>query len=123
MADQSACCPERSACRRWPRRECRASDQTYDTDPPERDPTAWHGAAGLGAETQAELLPTREPLRTIFRSIGLVEQAIAVGCIVVILVLVLIQVAQRYLPVAGGHGRARSPGWRSSGARSSCPAT
>ena len=42
-----------------------------------------------------------EPLRTIFRYIGLAEQAIAVGCMVVILTLVLLQVLQRYLPDGG----------------------
>ena len=56
---------------------------------------------GLGAGTQGELLPTREPLRTIFRYIGLAEQAIAVGCMVVIFTLVLLQVLQRYLPGGG----------------------
>ena len=31
---------------------------------------------GSARDTEGELLPSREPLRTIFRSIGLVEQAI-----------------------------------------------
>ena len=57
--------------------------------------------SGLGAEPQTELLPTREPFRTIFRYIGFVEQAIAVGCMITILTLVLLQVLQRYLPDGG----------------------
>jgi TRAP-type transport system small permease protein len=56
---------------------------------------------GLGAGTQGELLPTREPFRTIFRYIGLAEQAIAVACMVVLFTLVLLQVLQRYLPSGG----------------------
>ena len=56
---------------------------------------------GLGANAQTELLPTGEPLRTIFRYIGLAEQAIAVACLVAIFTLVLLQVLQRYLPGGG----------------------
>lgn len=56
---------------------------------------------GLGEETQPELLPGREPFRSLMRGIGLLEQAIGTGLIVVILVLVLTQVAQRYIPGQG----------------------
>jgi len=81
----------------------RAPDERRGTDPVEREPTheVTGAGPGLGAETQAELLPTREPLRTILRLIGLTEQAIGVGCMVVILTLVLLQVLQRYLPDGG----------------------
>ncbi len=56
-----------------------ASDEMHGIDPAERLPTAELVGAGpgLGTETQTELLPTREPLRTIFRYIGRAEQAIA----------------------------------------------
>lgn len=52
------------------------------------------------AEVEPPLLPSSEPLRTVFRGLGLMEQII--GCLLMlsILVLVLIQVAQRYLPGA-----------------------
>lgn len=63
-----------------------------------------HGASEapvLGAETNPELLPRREPYRTGLHAIGLVEQAIGTLLIVVILFLVLTQVAQRYIPGQG----------------------
>ena len=80
-----------------------ASDEMAGTAPAEREPTheVTGAGPGLGADTQGELLPTSEPLRTIFRYIGLAEQAIGVGCMVVILTLVLLQVLQRYLPDGG----------------------
>lgn len=59
-------------------------------------------AAVLGAETNPELLPRREPYRTGLHAIGVLEQAIGTLLIVAILVLVLTQVAQRYIP---------GPGW------------
>ena len=77
-----------------------ASDETHGAvEDPQPDMTG--GTPGLAGATHPELLPTREPLRTIFRYIGLAEQAIAVGCMVVILTLVLLQVLQRYLPGGG----------------------
>lgn len=57
--------------------------------------------AGLGQETNPELLPTREPFRSILHAIGLVEQAIGTVLVIVILFLVLTQVAQRYIPGQG----------------------
>jgi TRAP-type C4-dicarboxylate transport system permease small subunit len=57
--------------------------------------------SSLAEEGAPELLPAREPWRSVLRTVGLVEQAIGTGLIVVILVLVLIQVAQRYLPGSG----------------------
>jgi TRAP-type C4-dicarboxylate transport system permease small subunit len=58
-------------------------------------------SAGLGGETNPELLPAREPLRSIMHLIGQAEQVIGGVLLVIILVLVLAQVAQRYLP--GGY--------------------
>jgi TRAP-type C4-dicarboxylate transport system permease small subunit len=55
----------------------------------------------LGQEANPELLPTREPFRSMIHWIGLVEQAIGTGLVVVILLLVLTQVAQRYIPGQG----------------------
>lgn len=52
----------------------------------------------LGGETNPELLPPREPWRSIFHAIGVGEQIIGAILLVVVLVLVLAQVAQRYLP-------------------------
>jgi TRAP-type C4-dicarboxylate transport system permease small subunit len=57
--------------------------------------------AGLGGETNPEVLPPSGPLRALFRYLGLFEQAIGTAFIVVILALVLMQVAQRYLPGGG----------------------
>ena len=48
-----------------------------------------------------ELLPQREPWRSMLHGIGVLERTIGSALIVVILVLVLIQVAQRYLPGNG----------------------
>lgn len=63
-----------------------------------------HGApeaSVLGAETNPELLPQREPYRTGLHAIGLVEQAIGTLLMVTILFLVLTQIAQRYIPGQG----------------------
>ena len=73
-----------------------AADQIY-----EPVPDAAGAGPGLGGDTQGELLPAREPLRSIFRYLGLAEQAVAVSCMFVILTLVLLQVLQRYLPEGG----------------------
>ncbi|MET0773318.1 MAG: TRAP transporter small permease subunit [Candidatus Limnocylindrales bacterium] len=55
----------------------------------------------LAEEGAPELLPRREPWRSVLRTIGLLERVIGSVLIVVILVLVLVQVAQRYLPGNG----------------------
>jgi TRAP-type C4-dicarboxylate transport system permease small subunit len=55
-------------------------------------------AESLGGETTPELLPAREPWRSIFHGIGLLEQVIGSLLLVVVLVLVLGQVVQRYVP-------------------------
>jgi len=44
------------------------------------------------------LLPSREPLRTVFRVIGACEQIVGSLLLLLILILVLSQVAQRYIP-------------------------
>jgi TRAP-type C4-dicarboxylate transport system permease small subunit len=69
-----------------------------EEDPPAETETA---GAGLGGESNPEILPPSGPLRTVFRYLGLFEQAIGTAFILVILALVLMQVAQRYLPGGG----------------------
>lgn len=49
-------------------------------------------------EPEAPLLPSSEPLHTIFRAIGVIEQILGILLLLAILGLVLVQVAQRYLP-------------------------
>lgn len=49
-----------------------------------------------------ELLPSGQPFRTLMRLVGLIEQAIGGSLIVIILVLVLTQVAQRYIHAFDG---------------------
>jgi TRAP-type C4-dicarboxylate transport system permease small subunit len=56
------------------------------------------GGSSLALEASAELLPRRPRLRTAFRAISLAEQVVGTALILVILILVLVQVAQRYLP-------------------------
>lgn len=56
---------------------------------------------GLGGTATPEVLPNREPLRSLLRWLGLVEQAASIVLLVVILVLVLMQIAQRFLPGGG----------------------
>jgi TRAP-type C4-dicarboxylate transport system permease small subunit len=64
-----------------------------DGDPPE--------AVGLGGQSTPELLPAREPFRSILHWLGLVEQVLGGALIIVILALVIVQVVQRYLPEGG----------------------
>jgi TRAP-type C4-dicarboxylate transport system permease small subunit len=71
---------------------------SHDTQPPETiDPAALDGP-GLGQQSTPEVLPGREPFRSLLRWLGLAEQTVGVALLLVILVLVLTQVAQRYLP-------------------------
>jgi len=58
-------------------------------------------AADLGVETNPEILPAGGPLRTPLRWLGLAEQGLGVFLLLVILVLVLVQVGQRYVPGTG----------------------
>lgn len=68
-----------------------------DGRPPDDEPTP----GGLGSASAPEDLPAREPLRSLLRWLGLVEQAAGIGLLVVILVLVLLQIGQRLLPGGG----------------------
>jgi TRAP-type C4-dicarboxylate transport system permease small subunit len=61
----------------------------------ERPPTE---ADSLGGESNPELLPRREPWRAIVHGIGIGEQVVGAVLMLVVLVLVLSQVAQRYVP-------------------------
>jgi TRAP-type C4-dicarboxylate transport system permease small subunit len=71
-------------------------DQPADVS---EDVTSEH--LGLGAEATLEALPATEPFRSLLQWLGRVEQAAGAFLLVVILVLVLTQVAQRYLPGGG----------------------
>jgi tripartite ATP-independent transporter DctM subunit len=51
---------------------------------------------GLGEETTPEILPTREPFRSVLRWLGLVEQAAGIVLLIVIVALVLVPVVQRW---------------------------
>lgn len=53
---------------------------------------------GLGGESNPEILPEREPWRTVVHGIGVIEQVIGAVLLAAILVLVVALVAQRYLP-------------------------
>jgi len=55
---------------------------------------------GLGFETNPEILPRREPWRTMVHAIGVIEMVIGSLLLFTILVLVVFLVAQRYLPGA-----------------------
>lgn len=57
--------------------------------------------ASLGSLGQEELLPGGGPMRRILKALGIAEQAIGASLIIIILALVLLQVAQRYLPGGG----------------------
>jgi TRAP-type C4-dicarboxylate transport system permease small subunit len=52
----------------------------------------------LGGESNPEVLPTREPWRSVVHAIGVIEQVIGAVLLAVILFLVVALVAQRYLP-------------------------
>lgn len=71
-----------------------------DRRPPEPPVASADEPEGLVLGTQATpgLLPAREPLRSLLRLFGLAEQATAIILLVAILLLVLVQVGQRYLP-------------------------
>jgi len=73
-----------------------------DGDPLAETPTAELQSLMDSEELPEEppLLPVSEPMRTIFRALGLLEQIVGSLLLGLILVLVLAQVAQRYLPGA-----------------------
>jgi TRAP-type C4-dicarboxylate transport system permease small subunit len=52
----------------------------------------------FAATVEPPLLPTREPLRRLFRAIGIAEQFVGSLLLLMVLILVLSQVAQRYVP-------------------------
>jgi TRAP-type C4-dicarboxylate transport system permease small subunit len=72
-----------------------ATSRAAQTDDPEGDES---GQRGLGGTGNPELLPPREPFRSLFRWLGRAEQGISVVLLLVILVLVLLQIIQRFLP-------------------------
>ena len=72
------------------------------TDPPAEPDETPAAEPTLGGEVGAELLPERGPLRTFLKTVGVIEQAVGTSLIFVILVLVLVQVAGRYLPSFAG---------------------
>jgi TRAP-type C4-dicarboxylate transport system permease small subunit len=59
---------------------------------------ALEAAGALGGESNPELLPARDPWRAIVHGIGVAEQTVGASLLFLILVLVLAQVAQRYIP-------------------------
>lgn len=73
-----------------------ADDRLGQAPPPDEHPPA------DDADEYAELLPNSGPLRTVMKAVGLIEQSIGLALIVVILVLVTIQVGQRYIHTFGG---------------------
>ena len=79
-----------------------ADDRSADAAPehlngPDEIPPAAE-AEMLGGESNPEILPAREPWRSIVHGIGVVEQVVGALLLAVILVLVVALVAQRYLP-------------------------
>lgn len=52
----------------------------------------------IAGEADAALLPSGEPMRTVFRTIGVLEQIVGSVLLLLILILVLAQVAQRFFP-------------------------
>lgn len=57
-----------------------------------------HSPLEAGAAVQTDLLPSRQPWRSIVRTIGVLEQIVGSLLLVMVLVLVLVQVLQRYIP-------------------------
>jgi TRAP-type C4-dicarboxylate transport system permease small subunit len=56
--------------------------------------------ASLGTEQNPEILPQAEPWRGILHAIGVAEQFVGSALLLVVFMLVLAQVALRYLPIA-----------------------
>ena len=76
------------------RTESPAIAADFDPDVPRPSEEGDH----LGGESNPELLPVSEPWRSILHGIGVIEQVIGSVLLAVILVLVLGQVAARYVP-------------------------
>jgi len=66
----------------------------YDPQAPRPSEEVEH----LGGDQNVELLPERQPWRSIMHGVGVIEQAVASVLLVMILVLVLAQVLSRYVP-------------------------
>ena len=78
----------------------RPRDSQRPLNPPLDDTPPPAESAGLGGESNPEVLPGREPWRSIVHAIGVIEQVVAGLLLALILVLVVALVAQRYLPGA-----------------------
>jgi TRAP-type C4-dicarboxylate transport system permease small subunit len=76
----------------------RIDDPAVVTDHDPEAPRPSEEADLLGGDANPELLPKRQPWRSIMHGIGVIEQAIGSVLLVIILVLVLAQVASRYVP-------------------------
>jgi len=74
---------------------------TDSTDPVDENPTAGPSSPldidELTVVEDPPLLPTREPLRTSFRVLGAIERILGSLLLVLILILVLAQIADRYI--------------------------
>lgn len=79
------------------------SDNTSMDGPHSNDgnnPTGHHSPLDMdefAGETSPPLLPRSEPMRSIFRALGMVEQVVGSLLLMLILILVLAQVADRYM--------------------------
>lgn len=71
-----------------------ALDELHQTE------AEFHAAQEEAAARERPLLPESEPMRSIFRVLGTVEQVLGSLLLVLILILVLAQVALRYIPGA-----------------------
>ena len=77
-------------------RQAAGANSSAETDPDDAPPVS--ESESLGGESNPEILPAREPWRTIVHGIGVIEQVIGALLLAAILVLVVALVAQRYLP-------------------------
>jgi TRAP-type C4-dicarboxylate transport system permease small subunit len=75
-----------------------ANPPVHDRDADEEAHPSAH--ASLGTEQNPEILPGTEPWRGILHAIGVAEQVAGSVLLLVVFVLVLAQVALRYLPIA-----------------------
>ncbi|HET9259521.1 MAG TPA: TRAP transporter small permease [Acidimicrobiia bacterium] len=71
-----------------------ALDELHETE------AEFHAAQAEAATREQPLLPESEPMRSIFRFLGTVEEVVGSLLLVLILILVLAQVALRYIPGA-----------------------
>jgi TRAP-type C4-dicarboxylate transport system permease small subunit len=78
-----------------PQDDGHSGEQGVPAVPDDRPPSE---TESLGGESNPELLPRSEPWRTIVHAIGMIEQTIGALLLLLIMVLVVALVAQRYLP-------------------------